>query len=88
MQRWEYLFVDSFGSIVPASHSLQQAYQYLKTNLPHLGPKDLKIAGTEIRYARITYIDILNLLGADGWEVVIFDTTNTLPSYLLKRPTG
>jgi hypothetical protein len=88
MQRWECLFVNAYGNIVPASHRLQQVYQYLKSSLPHLGPKDLKIAGTEIHYARISLVDIMNLLGADGWEVVCLDTTTTLPSYLLKRPTS
>jgi hypothetical protein len=88
MQRWEYLLVDYYGTIAPASHGLQQMYQYLKTALPHLGPKDLKIAGTEIHYAGISLLDIMNLLGADGWEVVCLDTIGRHPSYLLKRPTS
>ena len=88
MQRWEYLFVDNYGHIVPASHGLQQMYQYLKTASPHLGPKDLKIGGTEIHYARISLVDIMNLLGADGWEVVLLDRTKTLPAFLLKRQTS
>jgi hypothetical protein len=89
MQRWEYLFVYDRRWIFPASHRLQQVYQYLHGSLPHLKPKDLKIFNnTGISCEAISLVDLMNLLGADGWEVVGVDTATTETIYVSKRPTG
>ena len=45
-------------------------YEYLKSSLPHLGPKALKIDGNRIVNHGISSVDLMNVLGADGWEVV------------------
>jgi len=85
--RWEYLSINNLGFIVPASHRLQQVYQYLQGRVPRLAPKDLKVDDTTIRFPRFALIDIMNVLGADGWEVVGVDTPSTETIYILKRPT-
>ena len=90
MQRWECLFVSDRRWIVPASHKVQQVYQYLQNSLPHLKPKDLKILNnTGISCEAITFSDLMNVLGADGWEVVgVAAPAHSDTTYVLKRPTG
>ena len=90
MQRWEYLLFNDHGkNIFPGSHRLQQVYQHLKSSLPHLGPKELKIDGNRIENTGISLVDLMNVLGADGWEVVEVAVAEIgRMTYVLKRPTG
>jgi hypothetical protein len=88
MQRWEYLFVWNDGSIEPASHRLQPMYQYLRDSLPHLSPKDLKISNQYIFCIQISTVDVMCLLGIDGWEVAGVGYWGRNIQYVLKRPTG
>ena len=90
MQRWEYHFVEDYGRhIVPASHRLQQVHQYLKSFLPHLVPKGIKIADSRIQNTGISLVDLMNVLGADGWEVVgVAAPATSATTYALERPTG
>lgn len=64
-------------------------HQYLKSSLPHLGPKELKIDGNRIENNGISLVDLMNVLGADGWEVVEVAVEDIgRMTYVLKRPTG
>jgi hypothetical protein len=89
MQRWEYLQINHLGRIFPASHRLQQMYQYLLGSLPHLGPKDLKVIDNAgISCQGVSMVDLMNVLGADGWEVAADSSGSGGLFYVMKRPTG
>jgi hypothetical protein len=60
-----------------------------ENSLPHLGPKELKINGNQIQNTGISLVDLMNVLGADGWEVVEVAVAEIgRMTYVLKRPTG
>lgn len=71
-----------------------QRWEYMAVVLPHDRSREEKVAGEEVE--RIPQIEaILNAWGAEGWEVVGFQTPPRSgtggvgwPRLILKRPTG
>ena len=90
MTGWEYIQYDQINNLVftgkDKRHSVVEA---LKARLAELD-RVLKVSEEKwyisIKKTDLSYLNVLNALGAEGWEAVGYNPNG--PVCLLKRPTG
>jgi hypothetical protein len=89
MQRWEYLSVkykDVYAGYVYCSDP-QPILDYLRRSFPTLGTKGVAMVPYGVGFAGVRILDVMNALGADGWEAV-GQFTQVHDAILMKRPVG
>jgi hypothetical protein len=94
MQNWEYLeiyaYVGNQAVVVPRG-KLELMTEFIRQRISNIAPKldlakSVKIhdAGASIEVKGINTVELLDLLGADGWSLIAIHEKR----FYLKRPVG